>query len=467
MIRPVILCGGSGTRLWPASREAFPKQFAPLIGKRSTFQETVLRMQDGAHFGRPLIVTNQIHRFMVERQLSEIGIEADILLEPVARDSGPAIVAASLFIAQASPDALALVLAADHMVLKPQAFREAAIKGGAAAAEGAIVTFGIVPTSPATGYGYIEPGESLKGKVSRVARFVEKPNVDTAIDYIRRGFLWNSGNFLFRPDIVIAEYEASEPASVQAVRQALATAQTDLGVPVLDEASFTKAKKISFDFAVMEKTTRAAVIAGDFGWSDIGGWDALWAISERDANGNAAQGPAMFVDTEGSYVSSEEQLVATLGLKHVVVVATRDAVLVADKNRAGEVKNVVEALKKAGRPEAVNHARVFRPWGWYQTLVMQDRFQVKRIVVYPGGKLSLQKHFHRSEHWVVVKGLARVTIEAEIRDMAENQSVYIPLGAVHRLENPGKIDTEIIEVQTGSYLGEDDIIRIEDIYARE
>lgn len=466
-IRPVIMCGGSGTRLWPASREAFPKQFAPLIGQRSTFQETVLRVQDRAHFGRPLIVTNKAHRFMVERQLSEIGIEADILLEPVARDSGPAIIAAALHLARHTPDALALVLAADHMVLKPKAFREAAMAGRKAAAEGAIVTFGIVPTSPATGYGYIQPGDALDGRVAGIARFVEKPNAETAIDYIRRGYLWNSGNFLFRPDIVIAEYEASEPASVHAVRKALDQAHADLGVPVLDEAAFLEARKTSFDYAVMEKTKRAAVIAGDFGWSDIGGWDAIWAISERDADGNAAQGPAMFLDTEGSYVSSEDQLVATLGLKHVVVVATRDAVLVADKARASEVKNVVEALKKAGRPEAVSHARVFRPWGWYQTLAMQDRFQVKRIVVYPGGKLSLQKHFHRSEHWVVVKGLARVTIEAETRDMAENQSVYIPLGAVHRLENPGKIDAEIIEVQTGSYLGEDDIVRIEDIYARE
>ncbi|MGL5446778.1 MAG: mannose-1-phosphate guanylyltransferase/mannose-6-phosphate isomerase, partial [Rhabdaerophilum sp.] len=335
MIRPVIMCGGSGTRLWPASREVFPKQFAPLIGQRSTFQETILRMQDAAHFGRPLIVTNKVHRFMVERQLAEIGIEADILLEPVARDSGPAIIAAALYLAQHSPHALALVLAADHMVLKPKAFRDAAVAGSAAAQDGAIVTFGIVPTSPATGYGYIQPGEAIDDKVSHIGRFVEKPNAETALDYIRRGFFWNSGNFLFRPDIVIAEYETNEPASVQAVRKALAQAQPDLGVPVLHEAAFLAAKRISFDYAVMEKTKRAAVIAGDFGWSDIGGWDALWAIAERDADGNAAQGDALFVDTEGSYVSTEDQLVATLGLKHVVVVATRDAVLVADKTRAG------------------------------------------------------------------------------------------------------------------------------------
>jgi mannose-1-phosphate guanylyltransferase / mannose-6-phosphate isomerase len=465
-VRPVIMCGGSGTRLWPASREAFPKQFAAIIGDRSTFQETLLRVQDPTIFGRPVIIANQAHRFMVERQLSEIGVEADILLEPVARDSGPAIIASSLFVAQQTPDALALVLAADHMVLKPEAFRAAVVAGREAASGGAIVTFGIVPTSPATGYGYIEPGAPLAGAARMVARFIEKPDAKTALNYMRDGYLWNSGNFLFRPEIVIGDYEAGDPTSVTAIRAALDTASRDLGVPILEEKAFSAARKISFDFAVMEKTRHAAVVAGDFGWSDIGGWDALWAIAEQDADGNAARGDARFIATEGSYVSSENQLVAMLGVRDLVVVATRDAILVADKARAGEVKSVVEALKREGRSEAVSHSRVYRPWGWYQTLELQDRFQVKRIVVYPGGKLSLQKHFHRAEHWVVVKGTARVTVDDTVTNLSENQSTYIPLGAVHRLENPGKIDVEIIEIQTGAYLGEDDIVRLEDVYHR-
>lgn len=466
-VRPVILCGGSGTRLWPKSREAFPKQFAPIIGERSTFQETLLRVKEGGVFGRPLIVTSKLHRFMVERQMAEVGITGDILLEPMPRDSGPAIVAASLYLAEHSPEALALVLAADHMVLKPEAFRQAVEDGAPSAAAGAIVTFGILPTSPATGYGYIEPGAVIAGKVRKVARFVEKPDAATALKYIAAGYLWNSGNFLFAPATVIAQYEAEDAASVVAVRSALSAAEKDLGVDVLDETHFFEARKISFDFAVMEKTTHAAVIPGDFGWSDIGGWDALWEISAPDAAGNAANGNTHFFESTGNYASSEDQLVALLGVKDLVVVATRDAVLVADKARSGEVKNVVAALKEKGCPEAVQQSRVYRPWGWYQTLELQSRFQVKRIVVYPGGKLSLQKHFHRAEHWVVVKGTARATVEEQVVDLSENQSIYIPLGAIHRLENPGKIDVEIIEVQTGAYLGEDDIVRLEDVYSRK
>lgn len=465
-VRPVIMCGGSGTRLWPASREAFPKQFAPIIGERSTFQETLLRVKDPTLFGKPVVITNKTHRFMVERQMQEVGVECDLLLEPMARDSGPAIIASSLFVAEQDPSALVLILAADHMVLDPAGFRRAVASGVKAAQDGAIVTFGIVPTSPATGYGYIAPGEALAGEARKVARFVEKPNAETALGYITSGYLWNSGNFLFRPDIVIGEYEAGDGASVAAIRAALANAVPDLGVPVLEEASFLKATKISFDYAVMEKTTRAAVVSGNFGWSDIGGWDALWAISERDAQDNAAHGDIAFFDTSGSYGYSEDQLVTMLGLKDTIVVATRDAILVADKARAGEVKTVVETLKREGRKEASLHSRVYRPWGWYQTLEQQGRFQVKRIVVYPGGRLSLQKHFHRSEHWVVVKGTARVTVDENVVDLTENQSTYIPLGAVHRLENPGRIDVELIEVQSGSYLGEDDIIRLEDVYNR-
>ncbi len=466
LIRPVIMCGGSGTRLWPASREAFPKQFAPLLGARSTFQETLTRVSDPALFGKPLIVTNKIHRFMVERQVAEIGLAADILLEPVARDSGPAILASSLLVAEASPGALMLVLAADHLVLDVPAFRKAVVAGAEAARGGKIVTFGIVPNEPATGYGYIEPGEPGLGGAREVARFVEKPNAETALGYIASGYLWNSGNFLFQPETMIAEYASHDAQSVAHVQAALDKATTDLGVSILDEASFSAAGKISIDYAVMERTRLAAVVAGDFGWSDIGGWDALWAVTPHDAAGNAAVGDVTFLNSSGSYASSDGQLVAVLGMKDVVVVATRDAVLVADKTRSGEIKGLVDHLKRAGRVEALQHASVYRPWGWYRTLEQQDRFQTKRIVVYPGGQLSLQKHLHRSEHWVVVKGTARVRVDETVSELSENESIYIPRGARHRLENPGRIDLEVIEVQTGSYLGEDDIIRLEDVYDR-
>lgn len=459
-VRPVIMCGGSGTRLWPASRETFPKQFAPIIGEKSTFQETLLRVRDPALFGKPVVITNKAHRFMVERQMHEIGVDCDILLEPVARDSGPAIIASSLFVAKADPGALVLILAADHMVLDPAGFRRAVDAGRAAATAGAIVTFGIVPTSPATGYGYIAPGETLAGMARKVARFVEKPDMETAIRYLADGYLWNSGNFLFRPDLVIGEYEAGDPESVAAIREALAKADIDLGVPVLAEAAFLKARKISFDYAVMEKTTRAAVVSGDFGWSDIGGWDALWAITDKDADGNAARGDVAFFDSRDSYVLSENQLVTTLGVSDLVVVATHDAVLVADKSRTGEVKRIVDALKAEGRGEVTHHAKVYRPWGWYQVLEQQQGFQVRRVVVYPGGKLSSQKHLRRAEHWVVVRGTPRLTVEDAARDLIANQSTYIQPGAVHRLENPGQDDAEIIEIQTGVYLGEDDIIRL-------
>ena len=465
-VRPVIMCGGSGTRLWPASREAFPKQFAPLLGARSTFQDTLARVSDPALFDRPLIVTNKIHRFMVERQVAEIGLDADILLEPVARDSGPAILASSLFVATAAPDALMLVLAADHVVLDVPAFRAAVAAGVEAARAGRIVTFGIVPNGPATGYGYIEPGRSLAGEAREVVRFVEKPDAATAQSYIEAGYLWNSGNFLFLPATMIAEYASHDADGVRHVQSALDQATTDLGVPVLDEASFTAAGKISIDYAVMERTKVAAVVAGDFGWSDIGDWDALWAVTPQDESNNAASGDITFVESQGNYVSSDGQLVAVLGMTDTVIVTTRDAVLVADKARAGEVKGLVDRLRKFGRVEATHHARVYRPWGWYRTLEQQDRFQAKRIVVYPGGQLSLQKHLHRSEHWVVVKGTARVTVDDAIRELSENESLYIPRGAKHRLENPGRIDLEVIEVQTGSYLGEDDIIRLEDVYNR-
>lgn len=466
-IRPLIMCGGSGARLWPLSREAFPKQFAPLIGKNSTFQETVLRMADKAHFGRPLIVAAKRHRFMVERQLAEIGIEADILLEPMPRDSGPAIAAGAALIARDNPDQLVMVLAADHVVRDSPAFRQTVLAAASAAEQGYIVTFGIQPSLPATGYGYIERGEPIAGSTAlRVRRFVEKPDLATAQRYLLEGYLWNSGNFLFKASALLAEYGRFSPDSLAAIEEALDKAGSDLGAPVIDADAFERVQKKSFDYQVMEKTDKAAVLPCSFGWSDIGTWDAMWDISNKDANANVAVGDVELIETTDSYASTDGPLVGMIGMNNTVVVATRDAVLVCDKSRAGEVKTLVDKLRKAGVKQASDHERMYRPWGWYQTLELQDRFQVKRIVVYPGGRLSLQKHFHRAEHWVVVRGAAQVTVGERVELINENRSIYIPLGEVHRLENPGKIDTEIIEVQTGSYLGEDDIVRLEDVYNR-
>jgi mannose-1-phosphate guanylyltransferase/mannose-6-phosphate isomerase len=461
------MCGGSGARLWPLSRESFPKQFAPLIGKNSTFQETVLRMADKAHFGRPLIVAAKRHRFMVERQLAEIGVEADILLEPMPRDSGPAIAAGAALIARDNPDQLVMVLAADHVVRDAPAFRQTVLAAASAAEQGYIVTFGIQPSLPATGYGYIERGEPIAASTAlRVRRFVEKPDLATAQRYLLEGYLWNSGNFLFKASALLAEYGRFSPDSLAAIEEALDKAGSDLGAPVLDAVAFERAQKKSIDYQVMEKTDKAAVLPCSFGWSDIGTWDAMWEISDKDANANVAVGDVELIDTTNSYASTDGPLVGVVGMKDTVVVATRDAVLVCDKSRAGEVKTLVDKLRKAGVKQASDHERMYRPWGWYQTLELQGRFQVKRIVVYPGGRLSLQKHFHRAEHWVVVRGAAQVTVGDRVELLNENRSIYIPLGEVHRLENPGKIDTEIIEVQTGSYLGEDDIVRLEDVYNR-
>lgn len=466
-IRPLIMCGGSGARLWPLSRESFPKQFAPLIGKNSTFQETVLRMADKARFDRPLIVTARRHRFMVERQLAEIGVEADILLEPMPRDSGPAIAAGAALVARDNPDQLVMVLAADHVVRDAPAFRQTVLAAASAAEQGYIVTFGIQPSLPATGYGYIERGEPIAGSTAlRVRRFVEKPDLATAQRYLLEGYLWNSGNFLFKASALLAEYGRFSPDSLAAIEEALDKAGSDLGARVIDADAFERAQKKSIDYQVMEKTDKAAVLPCSFGWSDIGTWDAMWDISDKDANANVAVGDVELIETTASYASTDGPLVGMVGMKNTVVVATRDAVLVCDKSRAGEVKTLVDKLRKAGVKQASDHERMYRPWGWYQTLELQDRFQVKRIVVYPGGRLSLQKHFHRAEHWVVVRGAAQVTVGERVELINENRSIYIPLGEVHRLENPGKIDTEIIEVQTGSYLGEDDIVRLEDVYNR-
>ncbi|MDB5580499.1 MAG: mannose-phosphate guanylyltransferase/mannose-6-phosphate isomerase [Bradyrhizobium sp.] len=465
-IIPVIMCGGAGTRLWPASREAYPKQFLSLFGSRSTFQHTVLRVSDATLFERPVVITNTAYRFMVLEQLAEIGIEADILLEPMRRDSGPAIAAGAAFAQMRDADAVVLALAADHVVRDADAFVAACGHGLAAAEAGRIVTFGVAPERAATEYGYINPGEAISGEVRSVAEFVEKPDPATAAGYIELGYLWNSGNFMFRASVLLDEYRNADADSLQAVTVAVTGAGRDLGFVTLDPESFGRARAISIDYAVMEKTARAAVVPVSCGWSDVGSWHAVWELSDKDVHGNAAQGTAVFEDSRNCNVSSDRALVALEGVDDLVVVATQDAVLVSRQQDANGLKRLVAKLKLVAPEVTEAHIRVHRPWGSYQSVDNGDRHQVKRIIVKPGGRLSLQKHHHRSEHWIVVRGAARVTVNELVKTVHENESIYIPIGAVHRLENPGRIPLELIEVQTGSYLGEDDIIRIEDDYQR-
>lgn len=468
LLIPVLMCGGAGTRLWPVSRESMPKQFVPLIGERSTFQQTLDRVTDPSLFGRPIVITNTDFRFIVAEQLRELGIEADIVLEPVRRDSGPAVAVAAVLAGQRDPSAIALVLAADHVVRKPEAFVEACRAAAKAAANGRIVTFGIRPSAPATSYGYIRPGAKLNGSAAvTIDAFVEKPDAATAARYVAEKYLWNSGNFVFRADVMLAEIAAFEPAMADAAKAAVDAMARDLDFLRLAAEPFGKAPRKSIDYAVMERTKLSAVIEADMGWSDVGSWDAVWDNSDRDANGNAISGAALVIDGRNNLVRSDDaMLTAVVGLDNAVVVTTGDAVLVASREKAESVKALVEQLKAQNRREAVEHRRMYRPWGYYQGVDNGGRYQVKRIVVKSGARLSLQKHFHRAEHWVVVKGTAEVTIGEDIRTIHENESVYIPIGSVHRLANPGKIPLELIEVQVGSYLGEDDIERLDDVYGR-
>ncbi len=465
-IVPLIMCGGAGTRLWPASRENRPKQFLPLFGPHSTFQATVRRVSDPALFGRPIIVTNGQYRFLVAEQLAAIGAAADILLEPVRRDSGPAIVAGSLFARNRDQDCMVVALAADHVVTDPDAFAKVCAAACRAAADNRIVTFGVRPNRPATEYGYIRAGAAIGADIFAIDQFVEKPDAATAKRYVAEGYLWNSGNFLFRADLLLDEYRTFEPDSAGAIDRAVAAAGSDLSFITLDADAFSRAAAKSIDYAVMERTKHAAVMLVSYGWSDVGSWQAVWELSARDQAQNAAQGSAYFVDASGCYVTAEKQLVALYGLQDVVVVATADAVLVARREDADGLRRVVAELKDVAPAVTEDHLKVHRPWGSYQSLDQGDRFQVKRIVVKQGGRLSLQMHHHRAEHWVVVRGTARVTVGDEVKILHENESIYVPSGARHRLENPGKIDLELIEVQTGSYLGEDDIVRFEDDYHR-
>jgi mannose-1-phosphate guanylyltransferase / mannose-6-phosphate isomerase len=468
LIMPVLMCGGAGTRLWPVSRESMPKQFVPLIGVRSTFQQTIERVSDPALFARPIVITHADFRFVVAEQLRELAVEADIVLEPMRRDSGPAVAVAAALALQRDSQATVLVLAADHVVRRPEAFLEACRTAAAAAVTGRIVTFGIRPTAPATNYGYLRPGATLNGAaVNAVAAFVEKPDAATAARYIAEDYLWNSGNFMFRADVMLDEITRFEPAMAAAATAAVAQLTRDLDFLRLAGEPFARAPKKSIDYAVMERTSRAAVVQVDMGWSDVGSWDTVWDNLDRDTAGNALSGSAIALDSRNSLVRSEDGvLTAVLGVDDLVVVATGDAVLVMRRDKADNVKALVEHLKAQNWREAIEHRRVVRPWGFYQGVDSGVRFQVKRIVVKPGARLSLQKHYHRAEHWVVVKGTAEVTRGEEVQTVHENESVYVPIGSVHRLANPGKIPLELIEVQVGSYLGEDDIQRIEDTYGR-
>ncbi|CUH84788.1 mannose-1-phosphate guanylyltransferase/mannose-6-phosphate isomerase [Thalassovita mediterranea] len=470
-IHPVILCGGSGTRLWPLSRRSNPKQFVSLIGADTLYQSTAKRMC-GDQFAPPMILTQSDFRFTVTEQLLSIDIDPGaVLIEPASRNTGPAILAAALTLAQTDPDALMLVVPSDHVLPDETAFHAAVERGVAAVAQGKLVTFGIKPTRPETGYGYLElTGEpDATGHAVDLRAFVEKPDRDRAQSMLDAGtFLWNAGIFLFAAKDIIAAFETHAPQLTAPITRAVDAAQPDLGFLRLDPDAWKQAEDISIDYAVMEKASNLAVVPFDGHWSDLGGWDAVMAAGDADENGVVTKGEATAIDCHNSLLRSESAAVELvgIGLEDIMVVAMPDAVLVADKNRAQDVKQAVTALKEKGASQAVQFPIDHRPWGWFESLVIGDRFQVKRIHVSPGAALSLQSHHHRSEHWIVVEGTAKVTIDDEVQLVTENQSVYIPVGSVHRMENPGKVPMVLIEVQTGAYLGEDDIIRYEDIYAR-
>ncbi len=463
---PVILCGGAGTRLWPSSREAYPKQFLPLIDERSTFELTLERVADREVFGEPIIVTAEAFRFLAADQIARAGQRASILLEPARRDSGPAIAIAAEAVARKSPEALMLVLAADHLVRDVKGFVDTVVDGIAAAQQGMIVTFGITPSKPATGYGYIAAGEAIANKVRRLDRFIEKPSIEEAEKLIAAGNLWNSGNFLFRADVFLSELESFEPAMREAARQAVAKSKRDdlgdVSFVRVDAEAFKSSPSKSVDYAVMERTKRSTVIEAPYDWSDLGSWNALWEAAPHDAAGNAHRGDVTLVDANRSYVWSEDGVrTAVVGLDDIVVVTTHDAVLVARREVNSEMKTLVQALSIADKRLVSEHTRSYRRWGWVQDKDKGERHEVKRILVQPGKAISMHRHLHRSEHWVVVKGTATVIIDKEERLVRENQSSYIPIGAWHQMANDGKIPLELIEVRSGSYLGEDDIVRLD------
>jgi mannose-1-phosphate guanylyltransferase/mannose-6-phosphate isomerase len=466
-IFPVLLCGGSGTRLWPLSRTHLPKQFLRLVGQNSLLQDTVERVRPICEASRLIAVANEDHRFMLAEQLREISVAADMLLEPVARNTAPAIAAAAYWALRIHSSPLLLVMPSDHIIADVEAFHRAVAAGAAHARAGKLVTFGIIPDRAETGYGYIQRGDA-DGSGYGIARFVEKPDAATASEYLSSGeYYWNSGVFLFSAETYLAELRRQVPSIVDAAIKSVEDSVMDLDFVRLDKDKFSASPADSIDYAVMEKTDRGIVIPLDAGWSDIGAWDALYPTAASDVAGNLRHGDVLLHESKNCYVRAGTRLVALVGVSDTIVVETADAVLVVDKSRAQDVKHIVNQLKKENRPETEFHTVVHRPWGSYEGIAKGARYQVKHIVVKPGRSLSMQKHFHRAEHWVVVSGTAKVLCGEETFALSENQSTYIPLGSVHRLENPGKIDLEIIEIQTGAYLGEDDIVRFEDIYGRK
>ncbi len=469
-IYPVILSGGAGTRLWPLSRAVLPKQLLPLVTDKTMLQDTVLRVSGWPDLMPPLLVCGNEHRFLVAEQMREIGVTPlGILLEPAGRNTAPAVAAAAHYLLAIDPDAVMLVLPADHVIEKTAAFAEAVAQAAALVEQGALATFGIVPQAPETGYGYIRRGApaGTAGHCYQVAQFVEKPDRDTAQGFLDDGsYYWNSGMFLLRAEGYVRELGEFAPAIAAASEAAVRLGYRDLDFCRLDEATFASCPSDSIDYAVMERTSHAVVVPADIGWSDVGSWSALWQVQQGDAQGNVQRGDVYLDGVRNSLVRAESRIVAVVGVDDLIVVETPDAVLVAHKDQVQRVKQVVDHLKSKERTEHLHHTKVYRPWGYYEGIDSGDRFQVKRITVKPGEKLSLQMHHHRAEHWVVVSGTARVTCGEKVSLLSENESTYIPIGMNHRLENPGKVPLHIIEVQSGSYLGEDDIVRFEDIYQR-
>ena len=471
LIHPVVLSGGAGTRLWPLSRELYPKQMHALAGERTLLQQTVLRAADRSLFASPILIANDEHRFVVAEQLRQIGVEdAQIVLEPTGRNTGPAAAIAALLVAREDPEALLLLMPSDHVIGDDAAFSRAIAIAAKAATQGRLMTFGITPHRPETGFGYIRRGAAIAGidGAHEIDRFVEKPDHDTAVAWLREGgYFWNGGIFLFRACDLLEELRRAAPEILDAAGQALDNARRDLDFVRLDRDHFTACPSRSIDYAVMEHTKRAGVVPVDMKWSDLGSWTALWNIGTADADGNVVEGDTLLAETAGSYLRAEDGiLIATLGVRDLVVIATRDAVLVAPRERAQDVKLVVEKLKANGSNAAVAHHKVFRPWGAYESIDAGQGFQVKHITVLPGHRLSLQRHAKRAEHWVVVRGTARVTQDDHSFDLHENQSTYIPPGTRHRLENATTEPLHLIEVQSGAYLGEDDIERFDDVYGR-
>jgi mannose-1-phosphate guanylyltransferase/mannose-6-phosphate isomerase len=487
LIQPVVLSGGSGTRLWPLSREKYPKQLLPLIGDDSLLQATIRRVEGiaGIDVADPIVVCNEEYRFVIAEQMRLMGKQGSVILEPVGRNTAPALTLAALAAMKNGADPVILVMPADHVIMDLVSFQAAVVNGAAIAETGAVVTFGITPDAPETGYGYIQSGDEFAGLPSAhsagarsIARFVEKPNAATAQAYIDEGgYSWNSGLFMMKSSVWLATLARCRPDIAQACEQAWRTGATDGTFFRVGKEAFNACPSDSIDYAVMERLSGAnrvdlqglpdgVVVPMSAGWSDVGAWDALWNVMPKDSSGNVLQGDVLTHDSRNTLALSEGRLIACVGVEDLIVVETADAVLVAHKNKTQDVKKIVDQLKQSGRQEGQTHRKVFRPWGWYDSIDHGERFQVKRIVVKPGAALSLQMHHHRAEHWIVVSGTAKVTVGDKIVLLSENESTFIPLGTKHRLENPGKLDLEMIEVQSGSYLGEDDIVRFEDVYGR-